>query len=143
MFNEFYILRKIKIKIKLTVVEGSLLSHELGDRVRREVVALGEVEDVLFGVLGQELALPESLEVDSVGEDGIGALVDRVFRQEIADVVAGDVADPLVNLGADSVRVRLEVYGLELLVEEVKHAGAELLRAAEPETVRYLVLVVA
>lgn len=127
----------------LTVIERSLLSHELGDGVGRQKVTLGQVEDLLPGVLGQKLFLPESLEVDSIGEYGIGALVDRVLGQKIVDVVPSYVADPLVDLGAHRFGIRLEVDWLQLLVEEVEHAVAKLLRAAEPETVRHLVLVVA
>ena len=122
----------------LTVIKRSLLPHELGDGH----VILVQEEHILLRHLGQELALPEALEVYGIGQDGVGVLVDGILGQEVANVAARHVAHPVVDGETRRLGIRLEVGALKLVAEKGEHAVAQLLAAAQPQAVGHRELVV-
>lgn len=122
----------------LTVIKISLLPHKGSVGVLRS----GSVEDVAFGILGIETLGPKTLEVDRVRQNQVGVLRDAVNRQKVTDVTLGHVTDPIVDASPHLGGIRMEIGHLQLIVEEIEHALAQLLGVRDPKSVGHPVLVI-
>lgn len=120
------------------MIKVSLLTHE-GDE---GVLCAGGVEDIAFGILGIESLGPQTLEVDRVRQNQIRILGDAAGRQEFTDVTLRHVADPIVDATPHLGGIRTEIGHLQLIVEEIEHAFAQLPGIRDPKSVGDSVLVI-
>lgn len=95
------------------MIEISLLPHVFNHRM----LGFGRIKDVLLRIGRIEATFPKTFEVYRVSQHQISVCCDTIRGKKIPNVTFGHVADPIVNLIADSIRIGFEIDLFQLIAK--------------------------